>query len=358
MKIGILTFHWATNYGAVLQAYALQQYLVEQGHDATIIDYRPARVILWQFAQRVRYARIREAFREVRIGEFRRTRLIVSQKTFHSNAGLRTNCCDYDVYICGSDQVWNESFVLHAEATPVYSYFLDFVPDDKARIAYATSFGADELTNDVSSGAQRELIKFLDVGVRENSGRAIVERMGLSARVVADPTILMTEDFYKGLLDQDCPSRSGAFHYILHDNQSLALAVREHIEKRVFGQQPVGPYRTTTIRVPEWLSRIRNSEILVTNSFHGVVFALIFHTPFIALPVAGSNMNDRLYTLLGHVGLVDRIVERYDPESIESLICDHVDWDSVDRALGSMRADARTFLIDALQTALARSSKP
>lgn len=348
MKIGTLTFHWATNYGAILQAYALQQYLRQQGYETEIVDYRPARVVLYQGLLRIRSGRVHEFVKELRLKRFRRAYLNVSKRTFRSNRSLRKGCTQYDVYIAGSDQVWNESFVLHAERSPTFSYYLDFVPDDRKRIAYATSFGADHLSTGISAQAKQLLSKFDHIGVRENTGKLILEGMGIDATVVVDPTLLMRREFYEELLADRRPcERSGVFSFILHSHQHTAFAVSDQVQAMFF--QARDSHKQVSIGVLDWLARIRESDVVVTNSYHAVLFSIVFRTPFIAVPVEASGMNDRLDTLLCSVGLGDRIVDRMDKAKVARLVEDAVDWQYVDRALDCLREDAESFLAEALR---------
>ena len=167
MKIGTITFHWATNYGAVLQAYALQQHLKLNNYETEIINYIPLRVKLIQNIKRIKNQEIHEFIKEIKLKRFIKQSLTLSRKTYYTNSCLKKKCHKYDVYICGSDQVWNESFALFAEGRPTLSYYLNFVKNDKQRISYATSFGTDKLSSKVANLVKPELEKFKSISVRE-----------------------------------------------------------------------------------------------------------------------------------------------------------------------------------------------
>ena len=141
-KIGILTFHWATNYGAVLQAYALQNYLSLAGFDTEVIDYRPGRVL---FIQQITHLKNRSYHRKERALRQFRKKLRLSPETIYWSSKLKTILDKYDYVIAGSDQVWNPSFTLGAEGKPTLSYFFPECPLDTKRISYAASFGVEKV---------------------------------------------------------------------------------------------------------------------------------------------------------------------------------------------------------------------
>ena len=349
MKVGTITFHWATNYGGVLQAYALQKFLVQQGVDVQVIDYRPARTIFLQSLNRIRHGRFEEFVTENELRRFRSAHLRTSKRTYRSNDSLRGIGDAFDIVICGSDQIWNESFIWHAERRPTLSYYLDFVPHGCRRIAYAASFGADQLTLPTASLVQPSLARFSALSVRENTGREILESMGLDAIVVVDPTLLLDRSSYETLIGGRAQEgRRGVYSYVLHREQYAALEV-EGCVRRLHHEDP--SLRSSTLRpsgMSEWLRRIRDSEIVVTNSFHGVVMSIIFHTPFISVPVEGSEMNNRLVTLLSALGLEGRFVTSADADYIVQVCHEVIDWERVESSLASLRADASAFLHSAL----------
>lgn len=114
MSVGTVTFHWASNYGAILQAYALQHFLKSRGLDTEIIDYRPLRPRLIRTVERLRRREMSEFIRERRMRQFRRRHLDVSGRTYVSRRQLGESAALYDAFICGSDQIWNEWFTLNA----------------------------------------------------------------------------------------------------------------------------------------------------------------------------------------------------------------------------------------------------
>jgi len=350
MKIGTITFHWATNYGAVLQAYALQKYLIQNNCETEIIDYVPIRIKLIQRITWIKELKISEFIKENKINRFRRSCMQLSKVTYFTNNSLKKKCDGYDTYICGSDQVWNESFTLGAEGKPTLSYYLDFVKDGKKRISYATSFGTDKLSEKVINLVKPELEKYNNISVRENSGKDIIENLGLHASTVVDPTLLIEKETYEELIyNQTIKEKYQLFSYILHSNQTIAGEVNDYLFNKYFDINIDKRYNQEPISIFEWIYNLKNSKFVLTNSFHGVVFSLIFHTPFIVILVEGLRMNDRITTLLNSVGLGNRIIDSFNKIKIDELMENSINWENVDCKVQQMRRESIAFIERALK---------
>lgn len=350
MKIGTITFHWATNYGAVLQAYALQQYLKQNQYETEIINYIPLREKLIQAIIRIKYLKVSEFVKEKKISIFTKQWLELSPNTYYTNSSLIKRCHDYDIYICGSDQIWNESFTLMAEGKPTLSYYLDFVKYGKKRVSYATSFGTDKLSTKVINLVKPELEKFNSISVRENSGKAIIKNMGFQATIVVDPTLLLEKKAYEDIIEnRKIKRRYQLFSYILHNNQTTASKINDYVFHKYFNKDVNNKYNQEPIGVYEWLYNVKNSQLVLTNSFHGAIFSIIFHTPFMVIPVEGSKMNDRITTLLNSVGLQNRIIDSFDDNKIDRLMKEVIDWEKVGNKVQQMRRSSVEFLEKALK---------
>jgi len=349
VKIGITTFQWGTNYGAVLQAFALQQYLERCGYEVEIINYVPFKVKALQMLSLIKNHKPAELLKEYRLNKFRKKYLKMSKGIYHNSASLKSNCHKYDSYICGSDQIWNEWFVLSSEANPNLSCYLDFAKTDKARISYATSFGTDKLSDKVVNLIKPELQKFKKISVRENTGKAIVENMGLHAALAADPTLLLKRESYERLMENKrIKERYQLFSYILHENQVTAKAANDYVFRKYFRAGIDKKYNGEPIGILEWLYNVKNAKFVVTNSFHGAIFSIIFHTPFVVVPVENSGMNDRIATLLNAVDLTGRMIETFDEATIDIAINQPINWDQVDERVCFLRDIAHDFLKNAL----------
>lgn len=339
-KTGILTFHWAANYGAVLQAYALQTYLSRAGHDAEIIDYRPGRVLLIQHI--VHFGDLAHGRKERALRRFREN-LKLSPKTVRWSRDLKAVLSRYDHVIAGSDQVWNESFTLGAEGKPTLSYFFHGCPPGTKRISYAASFGAESVCEEYAEYVKPELAQFSAISVRERSGQEIVRSLGMDAQIVCDPTLLLTKEDYQALAGEVPAAAPRVFAYILHGHREAA-EVASYV-KRQLRDDSRAP---DVCGLHEWLSCIRYSEVVVTNSFHCVMLSMILNRPFIAVLIKGSGMNDRIRTVLSDAGLADRAVDTCSEAAIDALLAAPIPWEQVNARLDALREHGRAFLKEVL----------
>ena len=339
-KIGILTFHWATNYGAVLQAYALQNYLSLAGFDTEVIDYRPGRVL---FIQQITHLKNRSYHRKERALRQFRKKLRLSPETIYWSSKLKTILDKYDYVIAGSDQVWNPSFTLGAEGKPTLSYFFPECPLDTKRISYAASFGVEKVCEEYIKYVKPELSQFSAISVRERSGQEIIRSLGMDAEIVCDPTLLLTQEDYRDLSEEVRANAPRVFNYILHGHGE-AVKIAAYVEKCV--QDASQP--TELFGLNEWLYCIQHSEVVVTNSFHCVMLSIILNKPFIAVLIKGSGMNDRIQTILADTGLANRAIDTYNETAIDALLAAPFQWEQVNVKLGNLREHGSMFLKEVL----------
>lgn len=359
MNIGVITFHWVTNYGAVLQAYALQSHLTKLGHNVQVIDYMP-RTFEKTFAKcfvSKRPAAIKkylvEYLKEKKFVPFRRKHFQLTPN-YGSVHDLRESPPRCDVYICGSDQIWNTWFTLNGEGCVTTSYFLDFGNEKTTRIAYAVSFGCEEYADDIQRIVAPLLRNFSAISAREETGCKIIRSMGFdNVSLVPDPALLLTAEDYDGLLKRIAIRRSPfAFCYLMHDGQHTATQIEEYFRQTLLKSVvSTKELRYSIMGVPDWLSHIKNSELVITNSFHGVVLSIIYKKDFFAIPVEGplASMNDRIFTLLKRLNLQDRILNSCEPGRISKLVSEPINWDSVEKQINALRKEADVFLKNALK---------
>lgn len=349
MKIATITFHWATNYGAVLQAYALQTFLKRKYNETEIIQYLPRQNMLIQRLSWIRDRKIENFKKEKVIRRFRKQYFNLSPRKYGSNAALRDIQGLYDVVVCGSDQVWNFSFLEYAEWNKVTaSYYLNFVAESTKRIAYAVSFGTNRIPEKYENDIKKELVKFTSIGVREHTAQNMLSEIGIESRTVLDPTLLLVAEDYEQLLERaDVQKKYDFFAFILHNNQHMAEQCREYLVRTrkdfdsVYGQE--------ILSVEEWLYNEKNAKFILTNSFHSTVFAILFHTPFIVVPVEGSDMDDRIVTLLQTVNLEQFFLKEYSEKEIDRLMMEDINWDEVDHKLAMARVDSQDFLLNSVE---------
>lgn len=350
MRVGTITFHWVTNYGAVLQAYALQKFLLKNGYETEVINYVPYAVKYRQILSNIKRCNIDNLIKEYKINKFRKKNMFFSSTKYYKNSELKKVNQLYDLFICGSDQVWNEWFLLNSEPSINLSYYLNFVSEEKKRISYATSFGTDKLQEKVIKIVEPELRKFSTIYVRENTGKKIINDMGLKSNVVVDPTLLLERECYEQLLNEKSNYKKfDLFSYVLHQHQDKATKITNYIYNKFFDAEHHIKFDGDPISINEWLYNVKNSKLVVTNSFHGAIFSIIFHTRFIVILVENSKMNDRIITLLSSLGLEDRLVENFDTAYIDNLLHKSIEWSEVDLKLQEIRENSTNMIIQALK---------
>lgn len=329
MKIGILTFHWATNYGAVLQCYALQEYLREQGHDVEIINYKPWHFDFW--AKYVRRPWLLKDLRKDLIARKKESKLVLFRsqylnmtKRYYSTAQMTKAQMNYDVVISGSDQVLNASFTLYGENRPTPAYYLQSFPKSR-RIGYAVSFGCNNYPQNALSYAKKWINNFDEIGVREQTGLHILDSMGFNGlkQIVPDPTILKGKSLLKDIKIE----RHKQTDYI------CAYILRKHVELPCDNVVYIDDFNNP-LSMEQWLGAITGSKYLITNSYHGMIVAILNHVPFAVIADA-RHMNDRFYSLLCQIGLPDRILDN--ESDIPKLENTPIDWHSVEEKLSKFK---------------------
>lgn len=350
MRIGILTFHWVTNYGAVLQTFALQTYLESRGHEVSVINYKPKNYddTLWTFIRYRKFVHLSAYYHSIKqenaLSDFRQKKLHLTERVYQCSE-IEYIAKDFDIIISGSDQVLNPWFLQHGEGknhiTP--TYFLGF-PFNGKRVGYALSFGCTEYPDKAKQVSRSFLSKFDLVSVRENTGIDIAKSMGRSdAVVVPDPTLLLDSSVYQSLAAESLLRQTQTYTYcffirnVAERKKTFSMLLQN---KSVLWNNEDGHYR-----MQDWLSKINNAELVITDSFHCVVMCLKLHTPFIVITELYGNvgMNDRLYTLLAPLQLADRVVHKNNMSVIDNLINQNINWIYVENVLTSTQEQGKQF---------------
>lgn len=331
----IVNFWFGANYGANLTCYALQEALIDMGYAAKVINY----VSLYRRMQWM------GTFAE----EFARRYLHLTKPldNYSDLADLNSNT---EAFLVGSDQVFRYEYYAGAGG-PLY--LLDFVDPAKKRIAASASFGtlefeAPKLEKDIFT---YNLKQFSAVSVREQTGVDIFSRMGIDATQVIEPVFWLPAQRYHVMADKNKAAQSSGLLYfsLSHKNASRSPYVGEFLSKAL--GKPLNSQKFSKHRsVEEWLDSLRGSDFVITDSFHGTCFAILFHRPFVALSTYGE-MSSRMEFLLGLLGLSGRIVRPDQKEGLEALL-DPIDWDTVDAIIARERERALKWLREALEASV------
>jgi len=368
-KVGIVNYHYSNhNYGAVLQAAAVHHYVnTTLGLESEHINYIPPGAVtklktkvknivngyLMDFG--VKEKKITHGtFKNPDIFEdFRDKWLPRSKTTFHSFEELKNAELKYTHVIVGSDQVWRPSYTGNSSLV----YFLAFLKPDVNKISYAASFGNDswELPENETKAIANEVETFSAVSVRESSGVDICKNsFGVEAIHVLDPTLLVGREFFDSIIgDQQSTENSGIVYYKLDIDTKFENYIND--ASREFSLTSTNIYYTSKGRshyyreVDKWLKEIRDSKIVITDSFHCVCFAILFEKPFLYYPNDNRGLA-RLESLLALLGLQHHIYrEGTDLIELTRKLTD-VDYESVNIKLAELRSASADFLSQALNS--------
>lgn len=367
-KIGIITIQKCDNFGADLQAYALGAKLRSMGYDAENIDYlfykhpqhsksgameKPVLPIslvnkiketLFPILKTIKGKRnpgeVRE--RHQRFDDWFRQNVKVGHE-YRSVKSLYDDPPKYDVYMVGSDQVWNPR--LYSNIKP---YFLDFAPAGAKCVSYASSFGVSELPGGVFYRYKQWLKRFAYIGLREKKGEEIVKAMALGVEVkhVVDPTLLLTAEEWGRVANRKAETPMGGYvllYDLIASEETVALArklaaVRGWEVVRVGGGS-YGP--------GEFLGLFAKASAVVTNSFHGTVFSILNRKPFYTVIPRTMTNASRIESLVDSVGLKSRML-RYDAiDGINDF--ETIDWAEVGARLEALRKESVDFLVRSIE---------
>ncbi|MDA9039811.1 polysaccharide pyruvyl transferase family protein [Gammaproteobacteria bacterium] len=347
MKIGIVTFHWGTNYGGVLQTFALQSFLEAKGHEVRIINFAPMSFrdsILRCFRSRNLesiFSNIKNYIKDRNIDRFRKENLNLTARYFSLDE-VKANTLAFDCLITGSDQVWNP----YGIESHGLVYFLPFGREGVKKISYAASFGCIQYPIDVMTKIKPLLNEFSAISVREKTGLSILNDEGFyNLKIMPDPTLLLDKKDYADLMAPGNLSENDyCFCYSLQHNQKTMKSICSSLSKKI-KIIDASNLKSSSMGIEHWLRTIHDSEFVITNSFHGVVFSLIFNKNFIVVPIEGplDGMNDRIYTLLDRFNLRDRLVDLYAEDNILQKIDSPINWNSVEEIRVELKEDAHRF---------------
>ena len=328
-KVGILNFHFANNYGAVLVPFALSKAVERLGYQPEIINY-----IAQNFSDQPAFSRFRGKY-------------LSCSKEYISMAQLRQTPDAWERVIVGSDQVWRMF------RTDIY--MLEWASGRTSLISYAASFGHDYYQGTIPASYACDLLKRFDaVSVREDSGVDVCRMLGREAVQVLDPTFLLEAADYDKVIEAE-PVRVPSEPYVCGiflsaasakyiKNANMFLDIRSKCKLIDPIKDENGKFRP----VAEWLALIKNARYVITDSFHGAVFSIIFNKQFVTLMHEGFNGNARIPSLLESLGIPqNRIVFSSEAITMDTFK-EEIDYSIVNAKLAAERDKARLFLKEAL----------
>ena len=372
-KIGIMTFHGAHNYGSVLQAFATQRILSKLGFQNEIINYRLPnqkeyynRFYSRKFGNKEFIKRLstipclkQRKERSEKFEEFIRTRLRLSEKEYNNIEELRNADFDYSILLSGSDQVWNEhcrAEFLTEPRSSILGYYLDFGSDDLPRISFSSSIGT--MTREELEKYKALLQRYSSLAVRETETAELLSSiLDRKVECTLDPTLMLNSSEWdlKGNLKH---SRKFILFYTMTQEYRRIYKFLKQIKK--FADRNnldvicISPFLTPYVPgikmflecgPEDFLSCIRNAELVITDSFHGTAFAVNFHIPFYSI-IHPNSKDRRRIQLLSNLHLDDRLISIDQLSGINNYKCN---FEESEKELERRRNSSYQYLRDALK---------
>lgn len=370
LKTATLTWDSFPNYGTMLQAYALQQYLLSEGHENHIIDDssivfpsfgRKSKQNLWKYRLKrfwqSLHANYRHFYRLQRVycpkmEDFKKRHLLID---YNVNDVL-SDKADYDLYICGSDQIWNPTALIN----PCRKFFFaDFTK--RKKISYAPSIGLYSVPTEWKETVRNLISSFSSLSVREQAGKeALQELTEKDIHVVVDPTMLLDKEQWEKCIPSSTQDEKYVLGYLLTPNDVYLQAIKDYAKRSnlklylffldlsYYGKADKlitgGPF--------DFLSFIKNAEIVFTDSFHGTIFSYMLRTPFYTLrrfkENSKENQNSRIETLLHNM---DATYLLLDESNCNDISCPYIDFDHIRESLAPFIEKSKQYLQKALYEA-------
>jgi hypothetical protein len=368
MKIGILTYHRSHNYGALLQAYALQTYLRKLGHQIEIIDYWPdyhaaEYQLIPHFKARSLKGKVKSIL-SLAIGYSRTIKRRKLYKQFiHEQFTIphkpRYKCKEdmkeiaYDAVVYGSDQIWRRSdYPLFKGFSEVY--FGAYPLKVKRKISYAPSMGVIDVKEEDKPNLRQMLSNFDAISVREEALKKLIDDVtGNQVPLVLDPVFLLEKEEWSQLSPHPITTNQEKYIFFYHlaaSEEAISLTnrleqhygykvieIRGRVEPLLFGDRYLQAASPT-----DFISLIKNAEIVVSTSFHGVAFSLLFEKQFYALGM--KNNSGRVQSLLDNVGIEHRLLSDTNQINFE----DKIEYDKVNVKITTLKNQSKNYLNDAL----------
>lgn len=358
MKIGILTFHKAINFGAVLQAFGLQEALKQLGHNACIVDYAPT----WDnsthgsFIFEVKKTIKRSIFYPVNKSRSFKFKRFQEKYLNIESLDLNDRANDFDAFILGSDQIWNPSITANGFD---YNYFGRFpAADEKLRIGYAGSVGS---TKNLSEPQKKEFISLVGtldgVSARETELNSFILNNGVKSNLVLDPVLLAGRRCFETMAQPNIRKKPYLLVFQIDRNPDVLMFAKRIAEVLGLNLLEIVPmvtslgvsFKNQTASPSDFISFIKNAEYIVTGSFHATAFSILFHKQFTV--IENASRSNRMKSLLDSLGLEQRLASLEDEPQKEKLLST-IDYISVDQKLETLRRESVEFLNTSLSNGI------
>ncbi|MHA1428708.1 MAG: polysaccharide pyruvyl transferase family protein [Candidatus Helarchaeota archaeon] len=342
-KVGIFTFQDAENFGGALQAYGLQETVRKLGVESEIINYKNKGVLKRNFLKTAYYlSTFQPAIKRAKsFSKFKEKNFRLSKERIYKVNDLDKISDRYDYFLFGSDQIWNPKL-----ANGFDDIYLGNFRSTAKKISYAASLGINELNNDEVSILNQKIRNLDSISVREEN---MIPMLNKEAEVVLDPTLLLEAEDWKPLVKKAAPDHDFIYVYQLHNNRNLDKFLQEFASQTNLNVLMTSPYiklrkypykKVNEIGPANFLDYIDKSKFVVTDSFHGVIFSILFKKPFFTfIPL---NRGERIKNLLQKLSLLHRIDISID--SVNLII----DYEETHRILEQLRNNSINFLISNL----------
>lgn len=364
MIIKTITCHDVYNLGASLQAYALQKYLQNEGHDVEIIDYKPNylsghfklwgvynpifnKPIIKQLYLAAKLPGRLKALKRKKVFDQFTHQYLRLTKRYHSNEELKADPPMADLYIAGSDQIWNTLFPNGKDP----AFYLDFVPQGKKKISYAASFATKEIADGWTPFVKKMIANLDVVSVREKSSLPLLASLGRPDGVaVCDPVFLLDRDEWEKIMNKTISFNEDYILTYDFENNSIIKEIAQNIKKeKGYKIYNVGPFKMNyadknfvNAGPLEFLSLVNHSSFVVSNSFHATAFSLIFQKNFCVVN-RKEGINERMESLLAEFKLRNHLVLNFYPE-----LMNVIDYNNIQVMLDQYLEKSKNYLKKAL----------
>ena len=365
LNIKTITCHDVYNYGASLQAYALMQYLTLQGHIVEIIDYKPPhlskRYNFWMIPEKWKKNIVLKIMyllnkipsilvywggggRKRAFDKFTKKYLFLTNTKYRSNKDLIQNPPNADIYIAGSDQIWNTQ----SENGKDPSFYLNFAPEDAIKASYAASFSISEIQEEYRAFVFNMLQHLDYISVRERTGLRILENLGINnAKLVLDPVFLLEKNYW----DKIASYQSDEKYILVYDFENnprirdfaIKIAKTKGIKIYIIKDYFISQYADVYIDSAgplEFLQLIKNCEVLLSNSFHGTAFSIIYEKEFYVFNRMNAPVNSRMADLLKELNMENRLII----DKNGTLDQSKINYGKANQILNSLICDSKNYL--------------